>query len=630
MWQTALDALRYKNWSIRLKLLSITIVLIISSVVAVSLLSYQRYTIDFQAQSAVRIQQTIEQLSYNIESYLDDLNRLSLAPLYNTDLMNALEQPAPDTDLAKLEKRRLIETYLDNMMVIPRKDILSVYILSDEIYRGGRYSASVDNTVRYQDFDWYKQALATENVIFVPAHMEQFVSTPRFKIFSLVKSIRSLKVNSDIIGVIKVDANYTGIELLCNKVNMGKDGGLFIMDQNRNVIFSSLKDRPLEDLYQQIINSKKPYTITKIDDKNYLLNAITIQSANWTVVALNSIDELNQGAIQTRKITYLLAIACSLLAILVMLVFTNSFLNPLFQIIQLMKEVKRGNFQVEFPEQRRDEIGYLGSSFNTMIQRINYMMQENTRLVTEVYEARILQKEAQINALYSQIRPHFLYNTLNMISLLIQCNRADDAVDNINKLSSLLRGMIHVPKEIPVETEINLLVSYLGIQASRFSGRLEYQIDIDPRVSKYKIPSLIFQPVVENSIIHGCEKRKEKTLVQIYSTLEDDSLIFHIEDNAGGIDPDRLARLRQRLAGQGTETRLLSASVAPLPDALGAAAADEKTTQQAANDGEGGIGLVNVNRRIKIEFGERYGLEIDSEPGRGTHVRIILPKPADG
>lgn len=593
---------KYKNWNLKAKLLTITILLLLCSVLAVSSLSYYKYTQNFQKQSADNVQQTIVQLSYNIQFYLDELFQLSNEPYYNNSLMALLEQGKPGTTLGQYEKTQSIEKILNDMMINPRKDILSVYILSDSIYRGGVYSASVNYNTDYKNYDWYKKALVSDDAVFVPTHLEEMINNPKYQVFSIVKRINSLTVSGKVLGVIKVDADYSVIESICSKIKTGEAGALFIEDENGAVIYSSSQDKSLDAVYGEVKAHNSPF-VTINDATKYLVNFTTVPSANWTVVEMNSLNELNSGAIATRNATFLLAFACALLAIVILLIFTQSFLKPLMKIVRLMKEVQNGNLKVEFSGLRSDEIGYLGSSFNSMVSRINGMMDENVKLVTEVYEAKLLQSEAQMSALQSQIRPHFIHNTLNMISLMMQCGKNGEAIDNINKLSDLMRGMANLDKDIPLEKEISLLDSYLGIQSSRYGGRLQYSIDIDRNLYSCIVPSLTFQPIVENSVVHGCEKRKEPTHIRITSGLEGDFLVFLAEDDAGGMSAETLVRLREKL--KDTEQ--------PEPDASGKG---------------GGIGLVNVNRRLKIRFGERYGLEIDSTEGRGTRVYVRLPKPA--
>ncbi|KRE58007.1 cache domain-containing sensor histidine kinase [Paenibacillus sp. Soil750] len=593
-----------KQWSIKFKLLIMTGLLILLSVILVSFVSYHQYTKDFENQSTERVQQIIEQASLNIDNYLDDLSRLSVAPYRNSAVMAALETTHPDSEIEQLKKTRTIEDFLDEIMIIPRNDILTVFVLTDTAYSSGRVQTNIDSKVDFHNFNWYTEALSTQESIFVPAHMQQIIKNPKNKVFSIVRQLRSTKDTEKIIGIIKVDANYSGIEAIGNKVNMGSKGGLFIVDADQNLIFSNVKGGHELDLYQTMLKTSHSKTTIRLDNENYLLNATPISRANWTVVAVNSVAELNHNAVKTRNIAFLMAIISSFLAILVYFFFIKRYLNPLLTIVKLMKEIDHGNLSVTFPNNRHDEIGYLGSSFNEMVHRIQEMLEENTKLVREVYEANFLQKEAQIKALFNQIRPHFIFNTLNMISLLMQSGKEEQAVDQINKLSSLLRGMTNWDKEITLGQEISLLEAYLSIQSSRFGGRLEYTITIANSLTSYYIPALLLQPAVENAVIHGCEMKKEKTIIHIYSDEDDTNLYFYVRDNGIGIDTDKLAKLRERV-----ESLVYNEDLHGLHHSAGT-----------------GIGLVNVNKRIKLRYGTEYGLTIDSTPEVGTCVTISLPK----
>ena len=255
--------------------------------------------------------------------------------------------------------------------------------------------------------------------------------------------------------------------------------------------------------------------IEKIGSAEYMVNTVQVKSADWTIVAVNSLDELTKNAQKTRDFTFLLATLSSLSAILVLLIFTHSFLKPLMGIVQLMKEVRKGNFQVSFSSKRNDEIGYLGDSFNAMVKTINDNIEKNTELAKKVYEAEMLHTEAQLHALQSQIKPHFLYNTLNMISMQIQVGRLEQAVDNIEKLHRLLRGMAKWDREVLVEDEFAILDAYLGIQSSRFEQRLSYELKLDDSLKKQYILAFILQPLVENAVIHGCETQRRRTKITV-------------------------------------------------------------------------------------------------------------------
>jgi two-component system sensor histidine kinase YesM len=608
MIRQIIKRIKQKRYSIGFRLLTITILLILCSVVIVSSLSYYRYTKDFQRQSSDGTYQTIVQFSYNLESYLNELFQLSEAPYYNSVLMNELNNDHPTSTYDQLKKTWAIEDQLNDMLISSRKDIFSAYIISDNvIYRGGTYSESIDSNANYKEYSWYQKALTQDDAIYVPTHMEELTNNPKTEVFSIVRRISNIEDPGELLGVLKIDANYNAIESISDQINMGKDGGVFIVDQNSSIIYSSIKNQNLNQLFKLVQAQKSHSTTTTIKNKKFQVNWVVIPSAKWTIISLNSVSELNKNAIQTRNATFLMAMLCSMLAIIILVIFTKSFLRPLLKIVMLMKEVQNGNFKVEFPAGRNDEIGYLGSSFNTMVYRISSMMEENTRLVSDVYESKLLQNEAQINALYSQIRPHFLFNTLNMISLLIRTGKNDIAADNIEKLSDLLRCMTHFNKEITLKEELQLLNSYLSIQHTRYKDRLEYMIDIDKRLYPYVIPALTFQPIVENTIIHGCEKSRAKTTIKVYSLFKDDYLIFVIEDNAKGMNKEALEALREKVYG-------LQYS-------------DKASATLDSPDMRSGIGLVNVNKRIKIKFGNQYGLVIDSVENEGTSIKVLLPKP---
>ncbi|WP_163537957.1 sensor histidine kinase [Gracilibacillus sp. YIM 98692] len=594
---------KYRDWSIQLKLLTITALLLLGSVSVVSILSYFQYTKDFEEQSADKVQQIIEQFSFNVDSYLNELFRLSHAPYFNENMMKALEQDSELSALQQLQKRRTIEDYLAEMMITPRKDILQVFILSGtEIYSSQRYRSSIDSTVNPNQYRWYQEALSTQKPIFVSTHEEQLVNNPKTKVFSIVKQLRSINNTMETLGVIKVDANYRGIQQMVDKIDMGTEGGIFIIDQNQNIVFSNMK-QPEVPFAEAIQHTDEEYITYNMEEESFLINSTTLSRSDWTIVAVNSVQELNKNAAQTRNVAFLLALVSALLALIILFFFVRTFLKPLFEIVRLMRKINQGNLSVQFPTNRNDEIGYLGSSFNEMVSEIKNMLEENTKLVKEVYEAKYLQKEAQMNVLSNQIKPHFILNTLNMISILIQSGEQEKGIEHINQLSKILQNITLWETEIPLERELDLLYAYLNIQSSRFEGKLDYEIDIDPKWMNYKIPALLFQPIVENAVIHGSENQREKTTIYMYSEENEKEIQFFIKDDGKGMKNEELNAFRKQLP--------------------------ESTNRDETAHWEGkglGIGMLNVHRRIKMKYGNAYGLSMDSEPGKGMSVCIHLPK----
>lgn len=575
-------------------------ILIILSISTVSLLSYHQYTLDLRSQFSKKNAQIIGLVSMNVNTYLDDLFRLSLSPYYNDAVMDALDKKVYGDEMKYLERLRIVEGFLDEMMIIPRSDILRVMIFTDEIYSSERIPMALATDVNYKSYSWYKNVMKAKAPIFLPAQLDQMVKHPKNKVFSVVNILRSTRNTDRILGVIKVDATYSGIESICSRINMGTGGGIYIIDENNQVLYSNMKNIPY-DIFRKKLVPDSGYVIQKYGNESYLTNSTSIPRANWTIVSVSSLGEIYKTAAQTRRNSLLLAVLSTLLAVIIIAILARLLLKSFLSTVSLIRKVEKGDFSIRFPEEQKDEVGYLDSALNRMLTRINEMMDKNTLLAREVYEANYLQKEAQLKSLYNQIRPHFIYNTLNMISLLIQTGKSDKAVDNTNRLSSLLRGMTNWDKDIPLENELKLLDAYLGIQANRYEGRLTYAVDVDEAYYSCRIPALILQPIVENSVIHGCEHRREETVIRIWCEEQDNRIILGVEDNGGGIEPEALKKLTNKL-----ETF----------------ASSEDNVNFSAKTG---IGLCNVNRRIKIKYGSEFGLSIDSSFHQSTTVRIQLP-----
>lgn len=593
-----------RRQSIKFKLIGTTILIFLLTISLVSILSYERYTRDFQRQSNERTQQILDQLSLNIDNYIDDLFRLSLSPYNNLQILQLLDTPEPENAFEQLKRERQVEDFLNQMIVTPRLDILQVYIITaGQVYMNGRATLVEPLDPNFREEDWYKQAIATQQPIFLPGR-KTIQSNPDVQVFSVVKQLRSLKDTTKPLAVIKVDANYSGIQNICDKVDLGVEGGLLIVDRNENVIYSSIRNVDARTLYEKTAASRTPQFQIRENGSTYLAASAEIARAGWTVISLNSVRELNKSAVVTRNFTILTAALCALLASLVLFFMMRAFLRPLMQMVALMKQVKLGNLSVRFPEsQPADEIGYISASFNSMLGRIEEMMTENTSLAKEVFETRYLQKEAQIRALVSQIRPHFIYNTLHTIGALIQFGRTEQATDNLEKLSQILRGYANIDQTIPLRKEIDLLAAYLSIQQSRFGDRLNYEFLIDESLFDCPIPAILLQPIVENSVVHGCEERKETTTVRIEGRVRGRDLELKVLDDGAGIPEAKLAELKENMR-MGGKLQL-----------------EEHAEWKLRR----GIGLLNVHNRLRMKYGEPYGLEIESSPGRGTVVIAMLP-----
>ncbi len=586
--------------SISLKIFLSTSLLIFVSIATISTTLFNQYSESLIEHSSEKSQQIVELSALNIENYLDELYRLSLSPYYNQNVIDALDKNINDSDLISLHRTRTIEDFLEQILIIPRQDILRVFIFTDEIYKGERMPSSINTQEDYKQYDWYNKALASDEPLLVSAHLEQIIKNPTHVVFSIVHTIKSTRNIGRVLGVIKVDANYSTLIDICQKTNFGTDGGVAIVDSNGQLIHSNI---PNIDLTNNLSNFLNNNTLITINGKEYLINTAAINGSDWNLVGITSIHTLNQKILTVRSSAIFIASICFLLSLIIITIYLRRFLLPLHQIIKTIGQIQKGNLNVEFHCTTNDELGDLAHSLNIMVFELRKIFKENDNLVHQIYEAKYLQKEAQISSLFSQIQPHFIYNTLNMISMQIQSDATQKAIMNINQLSIMLRGLSHLDKDIPISTELDFLKAYLRIQKSRYIDRLSYQINVDSSIFDYTLPALILQPIVENSVIHGCESQKSTTHINIYSKIKDEMLLIIIEDDGVGMNKDQLTTLLYKLANS-----------------------DEIDIDINLHDKSNGIALINVNRRLQIKYGKKYGIDINSTLYQGTKVSVRLPK----
>ena len=274
--------------------------------------------------------------------------------------------------------------------------------------------------------------------------------------------------------------------------------------------------------------------------------------------------------------------------ILISLFLSSSIVKPIKELQGLMKDVEKGNLDIVYSHPGEDEIGQLGKSFNKMVRQIK-------NLINTVYIEQKDKREAELRALQAQIQPHFLYNTLDTIHWMALEHQAYDIVDMVDALTNLFRISISRGEEIiPYLEEIKHIESYLFVQKVRYEDKLEYEMYWDEKLKECKVLKLIIQPLVENAIYHGIKGKKGTGKVLIEGKIIGEEVELKVADDGIGMEKEKLSQIIDVLEGR--------------------------------SKGEGvGYGMFNVNERIKLMFGNKYGIRIKSEYGKGTEVILRHP-----
>ena len=361
----------------------------------------------------------------------------------------------------------------------------------------------------------------------------------------------------------------------------------YIVDKNEQVICADRNGYPsfYKMIEEKFDTGTRRFQFEWNGEKYYACgqyNGLT----GWKTFSVISIKNLfaESDSLKTH-ITWLVigAVFFMMLAILMMY---NSITRPLNDLSKAMKTVQDGNFELQLDNDRKDEIGQLTESFNYMVNKINL-------LIREVYQEKLAQKSAEIEALQAQINPHFLYNTLDSINWMLIDRGEMDISDIIVSLGKLMQYCIDTDNAlVTLEQEYQYIQDYLCIQKNRLEERLQYTLEIEQPLKELLVPKLILQPLVENSIKHAIEPFKKQGLITIRSYLSDGKINVSVQDNGCGMSSEQLLELHQSDKRSGGQT---------------------------------GIGVKNVERRLKLFFGDDSELRIDSEQDVGTKMTIVIP-----
>ena len=334
-----------------------------------------------------------------------------------------------------------------------------------------------------------------------------------------------------------------------------------------------------------------------IDGRRQVLVTYTqMSSPAWKVLSYVSLGSLYRDIRDLRN-KILFSCLITILAIsLVGALMSYDFISAINKLVTGMKKVQQGEENVSINLDRRDEIGYMGETFNNMVSEISM-------LEKWVYREQLTRKEAEIKSLQSQINPHFLFNTLESINWMAQLENAPDISETVTALATLMEANIsRDDKFIPLRQELDYIDNYMLILKKRFEDRLELIERIDEGSLDIEIPRLLIQPVVENAVYHGVGNTRGKGVIRLVTRTQGGELTVTVEDNGAGIEPERLAELNRRMQVD-----------------------DPTYFENLANRHGGGIGLENVNRRIRLFYGSEYGIRIESVPGEYTRVILRIP-----
>lgn len=386
---------------------------------------------------------------------------------------------------------------------------------------------------------------------------------------------------------VAVDVRFSGLGASINGVGIGQHGYCYLMDNLGNMVY-----HPQQQLLYAGIKGEETSRLAALKSGTYVEDTVIysvqdVPDSNWRVVGVSYIDEtVNESVWQMARITVGTAVLILAAALLVGWIISHMLSRPLQQLETAMEQFEQDADGFTFqPVAGTREVQELSDSFGHMVGRIQ-------RLMTTVREEEIDLRKTELKALQAQINPHFLYNTLDSIAWMCERGKNADAVKMVHALAKLFRISISKGHElIPIEKELQHAEAYLLIQKFRYKNQFTYHFTVDESCLHDLCNKSTLQPIIENAITHGLDLLVEPGHIEIEVAADGDDVLFKVSDDGIGMPPEQVAELLQNEPSDRT-----------------------------------GIGIKNVNDRLRIYFGPQYGLSIESVPDEGTTVTIRMPR----
>ncbi len=388
-----------------------------------------------------------------------------------------------------------------------------------------------------------------------------------------------------------LDLSFSRISSYINNVSIGQRGYCFLVDNNGNIVY-----HPQQQLLYSGLKSENTQVLAQLEDNVYVDDTViycvtSVEGSDWRVVGVSYVDELvNRNVTEMIHLSIVLAIVVLAAALLTSWLLSRLLGRPLRGLAAAMESFEEDADHFTYrPVGGTREVQELSSSFGHMVLRIQELM-------STVRQEEINLRKTELKALQAQINPHFLYNTLDSIAWMCERGRNADAVKMVHALARLFRISISKGHElIPIAKEIEHAESYLQIQKYRYKNQFTYDFDVDPECLEYLCNKITLQPIIENAINHGLDLLVDEGNIHVSVYQDGDDIVFRVEDNGVGMSEEQIQAIMER----GPKDRT-------------------------------GIGIKNVNDRLKIYFGKKYGLHITSELDVGTCVEIRMPKVREG
>ncbi|OMF21955.1 hypothetical protein BK133_27415 [Paenibacillus sp. FSL H8-0548] len=564
--------------------------LIVLATFLIGYFSYMKATQIVEEQVGATFKQALHQAAINITYRLEEVENVSELILTHSRLQPILKRA--QSGYGDTTTVQLLNDFQDLIGIISNlENNRNIYRIRLFVPGDSLYSRENNNIFRMQDLDseLIQQIMDTNgHILWKSTYEQEYLPSNKQEVISLFRTINDLRNLKTVLGVVAIDIQEDVLNGVFKDVNFSENGAIFVYNNGERITsFTSaaISDYAESDVMDKILNASpsEELPIIQLGETDYFTIFQEVEYSGWEIAALVPVQEIRAKSQIIGKFTGLIGLLVISLATLSAALLANQLTRGLRTLVVHMQDVRHGSYGQLIRVTGNDEISGLQSQYNSMVLRIR-------ELIETVYLMGVRKQAAELTALESQIKPHFLYNTLDTLKWMGMKIKADHMVSLVDSLSKFFRLGLNRGQELTtVVNELGHVQAFMNIQDIRFSEKLSYWYEVDSELLSCRITKLILQPIVENAVLHGIQQKEDHSgtvIVRVYA--DNAHYVFDVIDDGVGMTRKQQAILLQEDRG-------------------------------------GGYGAKNVHQRIRLYYGDNYGVECFSRLGIGTCIRIRLP-----
>ncbi|SHO52408.1 sensor histidine kinase [Anaerocolumna xylanovorans] len=595
---------KFRNLSIRRKLIMSFSVIVVFPLIISLLLSNNIVTNFMLDEIASLNENSINDSSKVLNRTLDDIAFTLLNISNNSNVREILSDDNTNYKIQsgkiqRYEKQKKFDNIFENIPISLMTYNTSITILGEKNFDYGNWGEYSRYTKEMKQNNWYKEIIKSKDMRIRWIGVMPGVENNGDYFLEAAMPIKISSSSLTRIGVVHICINENNIYKALNSNNETNE--IYLLQNNGKILSCKNKTEISKNINSRLNVSKinenlgKSYIDVDKNGKKIVVNSVSIDKGNWILVSMISYEKLVAPLTNIRNILLFINLIFMISFLIVALFISNIISKPIIKLRMSMLKVENGDFNGKVEVESEDEIGKLSQNFNNMLDKVS-------ELLVLTKEQERLKRDAEFEALQAQINPHFLFNTLSSIRWAAAAYGDKKVEDMVHALSILLRASITNGQEmVSLESEINILKNYLDLVQMKQGTVIIFECNIDEIIMKYRIPHLLLQPIVENSILHGFGDLNEPGVISMTAIVAEDLLKIELIDNGKGLQGNTLDSILNR------ESEAL----------------DDKKYYKS-------VGLKNIHDRIKLIYGQNYGINICDGEKNGTKVTLYLPFQKEG